>query len=98
MIVFAPLLSAHQLDKYNPCVTLIDDVFRIKARGLLVAGFASAVMLAWFCTIMYLVERGDDAAQVIRLFYLLVKQLLTVVLRKSSNMVIKAAVQEISLL
>lgn len=56
--------SRPQLDKYMPCVSLIDDVFRIKAKGLLVAGFASVVMLAWFGTSMYLVERNDDDVQV----------------------------------
>jgi len=45
-------------------VSLIDDVFRLKARGLLVAGYASAVMLAWFGSLMYLVERDDNAVKV----------------------------------
>lgn len=53
-----------QLDKYAPCVSLIDDVFRLKWRGLLVAGYASAVMLAWFGSLMYLVERDDNEVQV----------------------------------
>lgn len=53
-----------QLDKYMPSVSLVDDVFRLKARGLLVAGFASAVMLAWFGTLMYLVERNDNEVEV----------------------------------
>lgn len=57
-------MDVSQLDKYMPSVSLIDDVFRIKARGLLVAGFASAVMLAWFSTIMYIVERADDEVKV----------------------------------
>lgn len=56
-----------QLDKYAPCVSLIDDVFRLKARGLLVAGYASAVMLAWFGSLMYLAERDDEAVKVRRL-------------------------------
>lgn len=47
-----------------PSVSLVDDVFRLKARGLLVAGFASAVMLAWFGTLMYLVERNDNEVEV----------------------------------
>ncbi|CAN0296252.1 unnamed protein product, partial [Hapterophycus canaliculatus] len=53
-----------QLDKYTPCVSLIDDVVRLKARGLLVAGYASAVMLAWFGSLMYLAERDDEAVKV----------------------------------
>lgn len=55
-----------KLDKYAPCVSLIDDVFRLKARGLLVAGYAAAVMLAWFGSLMYLVERDDNEVQVWR--------------------------------
>eukprot|EP00752_Nemacystus_decipiens_P005802 g5248.t1 len=58
------LLRILKLDKYTPCVSLIDDVFRLKARGLLVAGYAAAVMLAWFGSLMYLVERDDNEVQV----------------------------------
>lgn len=47
-----------------PSVSLVDDVFRLKSRGLLVAGYASAVMLAWFGTLMYLVERNDNEVEV----------------------------------
>lgn len=50
---------APQLDKYTPFVTLIDDVLSIKARGLFIAGFAAALMLACFTTAMYVVERHD---------------------------------------
>ncbi|CAM9338942.1 unnamed protein product [Ectocarpus sp. 6 AP-2014] len=58
------LLRIIKLDKYAPCVSLIDDVFRLKCRGLLVAGYASAVMLAWFGSLMYLVERDDNEVQI----------------------------------
>ncbi|CAM9142714.1 unnamed protein product [Ascophyllum nodosum] len=54
------ILRILKLDKYAPCVSLIDDVFWLKAKGLLVAGFASVVMLAWFGTIMFLVEKDDN--------------------------------------
>ncbi|CAN0104922.1 unnamed protein product, partial [Ectocarpus sp. 12 AP-2014] len=58
------LLRIIKLDKYAPCVSLIDDVFRLKWRGLLVAGYASAVMLAWFGSLMYLAERDDSEVQI----------------------------------
>ncbi|CAM9445641.1 unnamed protein product [Discosporangium mesarthrocarpum] len=58
------LLRLLKLDRYTPCVSLVDDVFRLKARGLLIAGYASAVMLAWFSTLLYLAERDDYEVQV----------------------------------
>jgi hypothetical protein len=48
-----------KIDKYVPSVSLIDDVFRVKAQGLKVSGFAAGVLWIIFSTAIYLAERND---------------------------------------
>lgn len=56
------LLRLLKVDKYVPSVSLIDDVFRLKARGLRISVYATAVVWALFATALYLTERGNGEA------------------------------------
>jgi hypothetical protein len=49
-----------KIDKYVPSVSLIDDIFRVKARGLQISGYAATVMWIVFSTAMWAAERSDD--------------------------------------
>jgi hypothetical protein len=53
------MLRLLKMDKYVPSVTLIDDALRLKSRGLMVSGYASAVCWVAFSTLMYYAERDD---------------------------------------
>ncbi|CAM9528674.1 unnamed protein product, partial [Phaeothamnion confervicola] len=45
--------------QYVPSISLIDDVFRLKRRGLLVSGCATLTMWLGFASALYLAERKD---------------------------------------
>lgn len=53
------LLRLLALDRYVPSVTLLDDVIRKQAHGLVVAGFATIVLWITFATLLYITEHGN---------------------------------------
>lgn len=59
------ILRLIKMDKYIPSITLIDDVFRLKKRGLLISGFALSLIWATFATALWGAEMtiGSDPAE-----------------------------------
>jgi len=53
------MLRLLKLDKYVPCLTLIDDVLRAKRSILLLTGYAGLVFLLMCTTLLYLTERDN---------------------------------------
>ena len=58
------LMRLLKLDKYVPSISLVDDVFRLKQRVLVVACYAAVTLWVLFAGAMYIVERNDDAMEV----------------------------------
>ena len=55
------------MDKHIPSITLIDDVFRLKKRGLLVSGFALSLIWTTFATALWAAEMtvgADDSEKI----------------------------------
>jgi len=53
-----------KLDKYVPSISLVDDVFRLKKRVLIVAGQAAATLWFLYSAAMYIAERNDDSMEI----------------------------------
>jgi len=54
------MLRLLKLDKYVPCLTLIDDVLRDKAHTLVVTGFAAGVFWIFVAMLLHLAEKDDQ--------------------------------------
>ncbi len=48
-----------KLDKYVPSITLLDDVFRLKRKSLIIAGFAAVTLWVIFTGAIFLTENKD---------------------------------------
>ena len=58
------LLRLLKLDKYIPSFSLLDDVFRLKKRALLVSCYAAGSLLILFSGLLYIAERLDVSSNI----------------------------------
>lgn len=58
------LIRLLKLDKYVPSISLLDDVFRLKRRILVVAGYAALTLWFLFSAAMYIAERSDNSMEI----------------------------------
>lgn len=58
------LMRLLKLDKYIPSISLLDDVFRLKRRILVVAGYAALTLWFLFSAAMYTAERNDVSMEI----------------------------------
>lgn len=50
-----------KLDKYVPSISLVDDVFRLKKKVLMVACYAAVTLWLLYAAALYIVERNDQS-------------------------------------
>ena len=58
------LLRLLRLDKYVPSISLVDDVFKLKRKALIVSCFAAGTLWILFAGLMYLAEYKDHSMEI----------------------------------